>query len=189
MSKVFKIAAVVVLLPLVLVIGLAASKPNTFRYERMTEVQAPAETVFALVNDFHRWKDWSPYEKLDPAMKRTINGSPSGRGAVYAWESQGDAGVGRMEITESTNPSKIAIKLDFSKPFTAHNTAEFTFEPQGERTKVTWAMQGPNPFLAKTLSLFLDMDGLVGKDFESGLANLKSIAETSAVEASSPSVQ
>lgn len=155
----------------------AAFKPNTFRVQRSTTIKAPPEKVFPLINDFHTWGTWSPYEKLDPAMKRTYGGEAGGKGAVYAWESNGNAGAGRMEITESSPNSRIKIKLDFSKPFQANNVAEFTLDDKGGSTDVTWAMYGPNPYIAKLMGLFFDMDNLVGKDFEAGLANLKAAAE------------
>src|SRR6185436_10207445 len=127
--------------------------------------------------DFNRWGAWSPYEKKDPAMKRTFSGAPAGQGAVYEWEGDQNVGKGRMEIVESVQPSKIAIKLDFFKPFEAHNIAEFTLEAQGGSTNVTWAMHGPSPYLAKVMHVFFDMERMVGKDFETGLANLKTISE------------
>jgi uncharacterized protein YndB with AHSA1/START domain len=159
------------------ILGLAATKPNTFRIARATRVNAPPEKIFSLINDLHRWESWSPYEKRDPALKRTHSGAANGKGAVYEWEGNKKVGQGRMEITDSAPASKITIKLDFFKPFEAHNFAEFTLEPEGSSTHVTWAMSGPNLCLGKVMSLFLSMDKMVGKDFEIGLANLKANAE------------
>ncbi|MGA7489083.1 MAG: SRPBCC family protein [Xanthobacteraceae bacterium] len=159
------------------VLVLAATKPDTFRVERTASIKAPPEKIFAFLDDFHRYPAWSPYEKLDPAMKRTYSGAGNGKGAVYAWESNGKAGVGRMEIAQASSPSKVAINLDFVKPFEARNIVEFTLEPNGESTNVTWAMHGASPFLAKVMHVFFDMDSMVGKDFETGLANLKALAE------------
>ena len=179
-----KIALVVAVL-LAGVLGYAATKPDTFRVERSATIDAPPEEIYALIDDFHHWGAWSPYEKLDPAMRRTHSGAMSGRGAVYAWASDGKAGVGRMEITEAAAPSRIAIQLDFTKPMKSHNIAEFTLEPAGGgATRVTWAMHGPNHYVGKVMSVFFDVDHMVGRDFETGLANLKALAESPAPAAS-----
>jgi Polyketide cyclase / dehydrase and lipid transport len=174
------IAIVVGVLLVVSVAGvllLAVSKPDTFRVQRATSIKAPSDRIFPLIADFHGWSAWSPYEKLDPAMKRTFGGADKGKGAVYEWESDGKAGKGRMEITDAPAPSKVTIKLDFLKPFESHNTAEFKLEPSGDSTELTWAMYGPNLFIGKVMSIFFDMDKMIGKDFETGLANLKTLAE------------
>jgi polyketide cyclase/dehydrase/lipid transport protein len=170
----------VVVLVVAAIVGLliaAASKPDTFRIERSGEMQAPPDKIFTQINDFHNWASWSPWEKMDPNLKRTYSGAASGWGAIYEWEGNKKVGKGRMEIAESLAPSKITINLDFLKPFEAHNTAEFTLEPKGDTTKLTWAMLGRQPFMFKVMKIFLDMDKMVGKDFEAGLANLKAIAE------------
>ena len=171
-----KIAIVVIVL-LAAVLVFASTKPDTFRVERSTSIKAPPDKIFALINDLHQWGTWSPWEKMDPAMKRTYGGAASGKGAVYEWEGNSKVGIGRMEIADSSPPSKIFIKLDFLKPFEAHNTAEYTLQAQGDTTQVTWAMVGPNPYLAKVMQVFVSMDSMVGKDFETGLANLKAVAE------------
>ena len=155
----------------------AATKPDIFRVQRAAGIKAPPEKIFAIINDFKRWDAWSPWEKKDPAMKRTFGATTDGKGAVYAWEGNKDVGQGRMEIAESVPPSKVTLKLDFLKPFEAHNIVEFTLVPQGDSTNVTWAMQGPTPYFAKIIHVFMDMDSMVGKDFETGLANLKAVAE------------
>lgn len=171
------VIAVLVVVPLAAVLIFAATKPDTFRVQRATSIKAPAEKIFPLIADFHGWGAWSPYEKLDPAMKRTFSGAANGKGAVYEWDSDGKAGRGRMEITDAPAPSKVAIKLDFFKPFEAHNIAEFTLEPKGDSTNVTWAMHGPNLYIGKVMSIFFNMDSMIGKDFETGLANMKALAE------------
>jgi uncharacterized protein YndB with AHSA1/START domain len=173
----FVVILAVLAVAIALVLVYAATRPDAFVVRRETIVQAPADRVFALVNDFHRWSAWSPYEKMDPAMTRTYGGQASGIGATYQWAGNSKVGAGRMEILEATSPSRIAIKLDFIKPFEGHNAAEFTMDPHAGATKVVWAMRGSMPFVAKVMSLFLNMDRLVGKDFESGLANIKLIVE------------
>lgn len=161
----------------VLLLIFAATKPDRFRIERSIRIARPPSAVFPLIDDFHRWADWSPWEKIDPALKRTYGSTASGVGASYAWEGNKKVGSGRMEIVESTAPSKISIKLDFIAPFEAHNIADFAIVPDGEGSTVTWAMHGPNAFMNKVMSVFISMDSLVGKDFETGLANLKATAE------------
>ncbi|RQO46162.1 polyketide cyclase [Variovorax sp. KBW07] len=169
--------ALAVLALIALLLIYAATRPDTFRVERTARIAAPAEKIYPLIDDFHRWSAWSPYEKLEPDMKRTFGGAPAGKGATYDWEGKDKAGAGRMEITESTPSSKVAIKLDFIKPFEGHNTAEFTLQPQGDATQVTWAMYGPSPYVAKLMGIFFNMDTMIGKDFEVGLANLKTATE------------
>jgi uncharacterized protein YndB with AHSA1/START domain len=164
----------------VVVVGIliyAETRPDTFRVQRSTTIKAPPEKIFALINDLHAWAAWSPYEKKDPGMKRTFGGAPSGKGAVYDWDGDKNVGKGRMEITDTTPPSKIVIKLDFYKPFEGHNTAEFTMEPKADSTVVTWAMYGPAAFMMKVMGIFMNMDNMIGNDFAVGLANLKAVAE------------
>src|SRR5215467_6725972 len=170
--------AVVLGIVIALVLIMAVTKPDTFRVERAATVNAPAEKVFPLISDFHQWLKWSPWEGRDPALKRTYGGADRGKGAVYAWEGNKNVGSGRMEILEASSPSKIVIKLDFFKPFEAHNTAEFTILPQGNATNLNWVMHGPAPFMSKVMQVFMNMDRMIGKDFETGLANLKTISET-----------
>ena len=169
------ILAVIVVAAIALVV-FASTKPDTFHVERSATIAAPPEKIVPLINDFHQWQAWSPYEKLDPGMSRSIGGSPSGQGATYAWDGSGKAGAGRMEILESS-AEKIVIKLDFSKPFEAHNIATFTLSPAASGTTVTWAMDGPAPLIAKVMGVFFSMDEMIGKDFAEGLDNLKGIAE------------
>jgi len=155
----------------------AATQPDTFRVQRTASVKAPPEKIFALINDLRGWASWSPYEAKDPAMKRTFSGPPGGVGAVYAWQGNSEVGEGRMEVIQTTPPGRIVIKLDFLKPFEAHNTAEFTMEPKAGATDVTWAIYGPCPYISKVMGVVFNMDTMIGKDFEIGLASLKALAE------------
>lgn len=171
------LVAVFIALPLAALLAYAATKPDTFRIERTTRIEAPPEKIFALINDFQNWTAWSPFEMKDPDMKRIYTGAPIGKGAVYEWHGNGDIGAGRMEIVEAVPPSRIKMKLDFFTPMQAHNMAEFHMERDGDMTDVTWAMYGPQPFVGKVMSSVMDMDKMVGSEFEAGLANLKSISE------------
>jgi uncharacterized protein YndB with AHSA1/START domain len=173
----FKKIALVVVLLIVVLLAYAATMPDTFLVQRSASINAPPEKVFALIQDFHHWPSWSPWEKKDPAMKKTHSGAAQGKGASYAWDGNSEVGQGRMEITEAVSPSKVVIKLDFLKPFEGHNIAEFTLDAKGAATTVTWAMHGPNPYIAKVMQIFCSMDSMVGKDFEAGLSNLKTLAE------------
>jgi uncharacterized protein YndB with AHSA1/START domain len=177
MFETLVIIAIVLALIIAAVLILATIKPNTFRVERAATVNAPAEKVFPLISDFRQWLNWSPWEGRDPAMKRSYSGAERGKGAVYAWDGNKNVGSGRMEILEASSPSKIVIKLDFLKPFEAHNIAEFTMLPQGRATSVIWVMHGPAVFMSKVMQVFMNMDRMIGKDFETGLANLKTIFE------------
>jgi hypothetical protein len=160
--------------------AVVALQPSAFRITRTATVNAPAPVLFAQVNDFHPWSGWSPWAKRDSAMKQRYEGAPAGVGAVYSWAGNSEVGEGRMSITESRPNELIRIKLEFLEPFAATNTAEFTFTLQGGQTQVTWSMSGENNFTAKAFNLIMNMDKLVGGDFEKGLQQLKSIAEASA---------
>jgi uncharacterized protein YndB with AHSA1/START domain len=181
MFEIIAIIAVVLAIAIAVVLILAATKPNTFSVQRAATVKAAPEKIFSLINDFHQWGTWSPWEKKDPAMKRSFSGAASGKGAVYGWDGNKNVGSGRMEILDASLPSKIVIKLDFFKPFEGHNTAEFTMLPQGDATNVTtnvsWIMHGPASFMSKVMQVFMNMDKMIGKDFEAGLANLKGLTE------------
>jgi polyketide cyclase/dehydrase/lipid transport protein len=172
----FKVIAIVLLVLIAAVLIYAATEPDTFRIQRSASINAPAEKIFPFINDFRNWVDWSPWERMEPELKRSFGGAASGQGSVYEWEGQ-KVGKGRMEIAKISPPTNILINLDFLKPFEAHNIAEFTLEPKGNSTTVTWAMYGPNPYIAKVMHIFFSMDSMVGKQFETGLANLKTIAE------------
>ena len=172
-----KTIAIVVAVLIAGVLVFAATKPDTFRVERAASVKAPPEKIFAILNDFQKWGSWSPWEKKDPAMKRTWGAVTSGKGAKYAWEGNSDVGKGSMEIAESSPSSRLTIKLDFIEPFEGHNIVHFTLEPKGDSTNVTWTINGPMPFISKVISIFCSMDSMIGQDFEAGLANLKAVAE------------
>jgi len=173
----FKFIAIAIAVLIAAVLIYATTRPDTFSVQRTETIKAPPDKIFPLINDFHSWPSWSPWEKLDPAMQRTHSGATAGQGAAYAWVGNSKVGEGRMEILASAPSSKISIKLDFIKPFEGHNTADFTLQPQGDSTQVTWVMYGPAPYVTKLMGVFVSMDKLIGKDFEAGLANMKSAAE------------
>lgn len=174
---------VLVSLLAVLVVGiavvliLAAMKPDSFQVQRSVAINAPPEKVYPLIADLRAWKAWSPWEKKDPAMKRGFSGSESGVGSRYAWDGDKNVGRGSMEIVEATAPAKVGLKLDFITPFEAHNDVVFALQPQGQTTNVIWTMTGPTPFFAKIIHVFMNMDRMVGGDFEAGLAAMKAAAE------------
>ncbi|HEV3009571.1 MAG TPA: SRPBCC family protein [Burkholderiales bacterium] len=167
------VAAVVVIFLVVV-----ALQPSDFRVERSATMRAPAPAAFAQVNDLHNWRAWSPWEKIDPALKRSYEGPQAGTGATYAWQGNNDVGEGRMTITESRPGELVRMRLEFFKPFAATNTTEFTFKPSGDTTAVTWTMTGQNNFLSKAICLFVNMDSMVGGMFEQGLAQMKTVVET-----------
>jgi uncharacterized protein YndB with AHSA1/START domain len=177
MFEIIAIIAIVLAVAIAIVLILAAMKPDTFSIRRGATIKAPPEKIFSLINDFHQWGSWSPWENKDPAMKRSFSGSAAGKGAVYAWDGNKNVGSGRMEVLEASSPSKIVIKLDFFTPFEAHNTAEFTMLPQGDATSVDWVMHGPARFISKLMQVFMSFDKMIGKDFEAGLSNLKKLTE------------
>ncbi|MEH2531563.1 uncharacterized protein YndB with AHSA1/START domain [Bradyrhizobium sp. AZCC 1588] len=177
MLEVIAVIAVILAIAIAVLLILAATKPNTLRVQRAISIKAPAERIFPLISDFQQWRSWSPYEEKDPAMKRTYSGAERGKGAAYAWDGDKNVGSGRMEILETLAPSKIVIKLDFFKPFEGHNTAEFTMLPQGDGTHVTWLMHGPANFMSRLIQVFMNLDSMIGRDFEAGLANLKTLTE------------
>lgn len=176
MLKTLAIIGVVVVVVIAGILLYAATRPDSFRVQRVVLIDAPPDKVFPLVNDLRKWTAWSPYEKKDPAMKRTFGAVTAGKGATYAWEGNKDVGQGSMEIAES-GPRKILIKLDFLKPFEAHNMGEFLLEPKGDGTSVTWAIYGPSPYISKVIGTFMNFDDMIGRDFEKGLADLKATAE------------
>ena len=160
-----------------LLLIVAATRPDRFRVQRTAVIKAPAPKIFALINDLKSFNNWNPYERKDPGIKGSYSGAASGVGAAYAWEGR-KVGTGRMEIIAAEAPSQVTMKLDFLKPFKAQNTAEFTLQAQGENlTIVTWAMHGPSPYLSKLMGVVINMDSMIGKDFEAGLANLKALTE------------
>ena len=155
-----------------------AIQPSDMRVARSATIDAPPDAVFAQVNDFHNWQAWSPWEKLDPNLQRAYSGAESGEGAAYHWTGNAEVGEGQMTIEESRPGELIHIKLEFLKPFAATNAAEFTFAPHGDSTEVTWTMTGEKNFVCKGMCLFMDMDAMIGADFEKGLAQLKDVVES-----------
>jgi hypothetical protein len=175
-----KILAIIVVVVLVVIAGVliyASTGPDSFRVQRSASIKAPPQKIFPLIDDLKAWAGWSPYEKKDPAMKRSFGPITAGKGATYEWAGDKNVGQGRMEILEAQPSNKVLIKLDFIKPFEAHNMAEFTLEPKGDTTLATWAIYGPSAYITKVMGLFFNMDTMIGNDFEAGLADLKAAAE------------
>jgi Polyketide cyclase / dehydrase and lipid transport len=168
------IALTAILLAAVVVVG---TRPSEFRIARTTTIASPSSAVFAQVNDFRKWDAWNPWARIDPAMKQSYEGAPAGVGAVYAWFGNSQVGEGRMTITESRPSDLIKIRMEFLKPFAATSIAVFTFKPDGDRTIVTWSMEGRNNFIAKAIHLVMNMDRMIGGQFEKGLAEMKSVVE------------
>lgn len=173
----FKIIALIIVALIAVVLILAAMKPDVFRVQRTVFIKAAPEKIFPHLNDFHSFTKWSPYENKDPNMKRTFSGSPAGVGAVYKFEGDRNAGAGKLAIIESTFPQKVAMTLEFFKPFKANNVVEFTLVQKGDVAEAVWSMHGPVTYTAKIMHVFFNMDSMVGKDFEVGLKNLKRISE------------
>lgn len=173
-----KIILLVLAATVVLILVLATFQPAEFRVTRSATLAAPASAVFSEINDFHRWQDWSPWEKMDPNLKRTFEGPTSGMGSIYSWEGNKKVGSGRMTIAASLPSELIRIRLEFLKPWESTCVTEFTFGREGSGTLVTWTMSGPNSFMAKLINVFTSMDKMIGSDFEKGLANLKSAVES-----------
>jgi uncharacterized protein YndB with AHSA1/START domain len=172
-----KAIVIVVVVAIAGVLAYAAIQPNTFRVQRSTVIQAPPEKVYAILEDFDRGKEWSPFEKKDPNLKRSRSGPPKGKGAVYSFEGNSDVGAGSLTVLDTAPPSKLVLALDMTKPMEGHNTVEYTLVPEGGGTRMTWSIFGPMPFISKVMCLFIDMDKMIGKEFESGLASLKALAE------------
>ncbi|MBS0246044.1 MAG: SRPBCC family protein [Proteobacteria bacterium] len=177
MKRILLTAAAVLAGAVAVVLVLALRKPDTFVVQRSIAINAPADRIFPLIDDFHRWTQWSPYEAKDPDMKRTFGATTKGRGATYAWDGNGNVGAGDMTITDSAPSSHVAIKLNMVKPISASNDVTFTLVPQGAATQVTWAMRGTAPFISKVMQVVFNMDKMIGGDFEAGLVKLKAAAE------------
>lgn len=156
-------------------LAFVATRPDTFRVQRTTVIDAPPERIFPLIGDFRKYVLWSPYEKYDPSMSRTYSGA--GKGAVYQWDGKGKAGKGRMEIAHTSPPLMAVIRLDYVRPFETQSIVEFTLRPEGSSTRVSWAVRGANPYIAKLIQLVVNTDRVLGRDFETGLANLKALVE------------
>jgi len=173
-----KTITLLLLLAIAALLAYAATRPDTFAVERSSVIAAPAEKLFPLINDMRSYNTWNPYARKDPAMKGTYSGPDAGAGAVFDFHGNKDAGKGRLTITGSTEPSLVSMQLDMEEPFEGHNAVDFTLKPEGSGvTRVTWAMHGPSSFLPKLAGIFINMDEMIGKDFEAGLANLKALAE------------
>jgi hypothetical protein len=172
----FKIIALVVVALVAALLLFATTRPDSFSVERRIVILAPADRLQPYIADFHYWAEWSPWEKLDPAMERIFGGPAAGPGATYAWKGNKAVGSGRMEV-KSAAPDKVRIQLDFSEPFESHNTTDFLLVPRDGGTEVRWVMFGPSPFISKLMGVFFSMDAMIGKDFEKGLAQLKALAE------------
>ncbi len=159
---------------------IAAFQPADFQISRTATIAAPPAAVFEQINDFQKWNAWSPWAKLDPNVKNTFDGPTAGVGAGFAWSGNNEVGEGKMTITESQPNERVVMRLEFTKPFTATNTTEFTLKPEGNLTTATWSMSGKNNFMGKCLSLIMNMDKLVGGQFAQGFANMKAIVEPAA---------
>lgn len=173
LKKILIIFAVVV----VAFVAVAAMQPADFRVQRSITIAAPPAAIFPHVNDLHKFQEWSPWAKLDPNVKMTYEGPEAGTGAKYQWSGNSQVGAGAMSITDSRPNEKVEFKLEFKKPFEATNTADFVFKPEGDKTSVTWGMDGQKNIIMKAMGMFMDCDKMIGPDFEKGLASLKSVAE------------
>lgn len=165
----------------VLFVIVVATRPGEFRYERSTVINAPPAVVYPLIADFHRWQGWSPWDKIDPSQKTTFEGPASGVGAKYGWSGNDEVGEGKMTITDTKANESVKIKLEFIRPFAAVNDTEFALKPEGAGTKVSWVMTGKHDFMSKAFCLFVDMEKMLGADFDKGLAQMKTLAETESV--------
>ncbi len=172
-----KVLSAVMVITVASILIYAATLPDDFRIERTVRMNVSAARIFPEINDLRRSGVWSPWEKMDPAMKRGFSGPSQGVGAVYIWDGNKEVGAGRIEIVESIAPTKVTTQLDFFKPMKARNKGEFILTPQGSVTDVTWAMSGKSPYLSKVFCMFMNMDKMVGSQFETGLNNLKAIVE------------
>jgi hypothetical protein len=178
--RIFRTILLIVAAIVVVFVGVVAVQPPDFRISRSTTIDAPPSALFAQVNDFHNWEAWSPWAKLDPAAKNSFEGASAGTGAIFKWSGNDQIGEGKMTVTESRPDELVRIKLEFVRPFEDTSTAEFTFQPEGNGTVVTWSMYGRKKFINKAICLFMDMDKMLGGEFEKGLAQMKTVAETAA---------
>jgi uncharacterized protein YndB with AHSA1/START domain len=172
-----KTVLLIVTAAIALLLIYAATRPDTFAVERSTTIAAPADKLFPLINDMRQFNSWNPYARKDPAMKAEYSGAAAGPGAVFDFQGNKDVGKGRISITGADEPSRVTMQLDMWEPFEGHNEVNFTLAPDGPGTRVTWAMQGPSAFVTKLMGVFFNMDQMIGKDFDAGLANLKQLAE------------
>jgi hypothetical protein len=174
-----KTIVIVVIVAVAALLLFASTRPDVFRIQRSTSIRAPANLIHPLIGDLQRFNTWNPYNLKDPNIKGVYRGPQAGPGAHYEFEGNKEVGKGSIEIIDSVTPQKVTMKLDMREPFEVHNIVDFTLAPRGDTTEVTWAMHGPSPFLGKLMGLFFDMDRMLGRDFETGLANLKAVAERS----------
>lgn len=159
------------------ILALAAVQPDDYKVERSITIQAPADIVFTQVNDFHKWAAWSPWAKMDPQAKFTFEGAENGAGAIHTWDGNKNLGAGKMTIIESNPHSVIKIQLDFEKPMKSTSVADFKFDHQNDQTTLTWTMSGKCNYMCKLMGLFMNMDKMIGGQFDKGLADIKAISE------------
>lgn len=172
-----KTILIVIVLAFAGLLVFAATRPDSFMLQRSLLIQAPPDKLHPLINDMRAFNTWNPYEKKDPAIQGSYSGPAAGPGARYVFKGNQDVGEGSLEITASS-PGQIAMRLDMSAPMQASNAITFTLVPRGAGgTEVTWAMRGACPFIAKLMGVFIDMDKMIGRDFEAGLASLQLLAE------------
>jgi hypothetical protein len=176
-NEMFKTIVIALAVAVIAFLAYVASRPSAFRIERSQIINAPPESLFALINDLHRFNSWNPFALADPSLQIVYSGPESGEGAAYEWHGTGKSGTGRMQISASTPPSRVTMQLEFMKPFAARNIAEFAITREGPATRVTWAMTGRNTYTQKLMSTVFDMDRMVGGEFAKGLSNLKALAE------------
>jgi uncharacterized protein YndB with AHSA1/START domain len=177
MIEILIYAAIALVLVVVALLAYAATKPDAFRIQRSTGISAPAERIFPLIANLKSMNTWNPFVEPDPAIKIAYSGPDSGKGAAHTWSGNSKVGEGRIEVTDAVPSSRVAMQLDMLKPMEAHNAVEFTLQPNGKTTTVTWAMSGRQPFMAKLMTIFIDCDKMVGSQFERGLGKLKALAE------------
>jgi hypothetical protein len=177
MARILKTAAIIIGVVIAAILIFAATRPGAFHVERSASIKASPEKIYPMIADFQAWGAWSPWEKKDPAMKRSFGGEPGAKGATYEWDGNSEVGKGRMTLADTAPPSKVVFNLDFEKPMEGHNVVTFTLEPQGEATAVKWAMDGDMNYVSKVITMFCNMDAMIGKEFESGLAAMKAEAE------------
>jgi hypothetical protein len=172
-----KTGGIILALAIAGVLIAAATRSDTFRVQRSASIKAAPEKIFPLIDDLRRFNTWNPFEKKDPNLKGSYSGAPSGKGAAYAFDGNKNVGKGTIEIVDTAPASRVTMTLHMYEPFETRNTVDFILQPRGDTTEVTWAMQGPVPYVAKIIHLFIDVDRMVGTEFEAGLASLKTIAE------------
>ncbi len=177
MKKFFGAVGIIVVLVIAAILVYASTLPNMMRVERSVLVKAPAESIYPLIADFHNWPAWSPFEKMDPSMQKTYSGAEKGKGSMVTWTGKGMDGEGSMEIKDAMEPTMAKIELNYIKPMKAVNTFDFTLAPEGDSTKVTWAMSGANSYMTKVFSVFMNRDKILGGVFDDGLSQIKAKAE------------